>query len=62
MSFYAPRPGLPRFRHLLSSFLQHDSLHFSGVLSEETIETVGQRDLCSRRSDEARLNRGRTQP
>jgi putative transposase len=37
MSFYAPRPGLPRFRHVLSSFLQHDSLHFSGVLSEETI-------------------------
>ena len=37
MSFYAPQRGMPRFRHILSSFLQHDSLHFADVLPEETI-------------------------
>jgi putative transposase len=37
MSFYSPQRGLPRFRQILSSFLQHDSLRFAAVLPEATI-------------------------
>ena len=37
MSLYTPQRGMPRFRQILSSFLQHDSLHFADVLPEETI-------------------------
>src|SRR5271163_364831 len=37
MSLYSSRRGLPRFRLILSSFLQHDSLPFASVLPEETI-------------------------
>ena len=37
MSFYVLQGGLPRFRKILSSFLQHDSLHFASVLPEQTI-------------------------
>jgi putative transposase len=37
MSFNIPKRGLPRFRKILSSFLQHDSLHFASVLPEQTI-------------------------
>jgi putative transposase len=37
MSFYACPRGLPRFRQILSCFLQHDSLHFANVLPESTI-------------------------
>jgi putative transposase len=40
MSFYSSRRGLPRFRLLLSSFAQRDSLHFASVLPEDTIAKV----------------------
>jgi putative transposase len=40
MSFYIPQGGLPRFRKILSSFLQHDGLHFASVLPEQTIATA----------------------
>jgi len=39
MSFYASGRGLPqRFRLILSSFMQHDSLAFAEALPEETIQ------------------------
>lgn len=37
MSSYTSERGLPHFRPILSSFLQHDSLHFAAVLPEQTI-------------------------
>lgn len=37
MSFYSSQRGLPRFRQILSSFHQHDSLRFASVLPEQTI-------------------------
>jgi len=37
MSFYSSQRGLPRFRQILSCFLQHDGLHFASVLPEQTI-------------------------
>jgi putative transposase len=40
MSFYAPQRGLPRFRQILSCFLQHDSLRLASVLPEQTIATA----------------------
>lgn len=41
MSVYRPAPGLKDcFRFVLSSFLQHEGLPFSSVLSEERIEEV----------------------
>src|SRR4051812_2021366 len=39
MSFYASSQSLPRrFRHILSSFMQHDGLPFADVLPEQTIQ------------------------
>jgi len=37
MSFYARRPGLSRFRLVLTFFVQHPNLHFASVLPEDTI-------------------------
>jgi putative transposase len=37
MSSYSCRPGLARFRLVLTSFVQHPSLHFASVLPEDTI-------------------------
>jgi putative transposase len=37
MPFYSFRPGLSRFRLVLTSFVQHPSLHFASVLAEDTI-------------------------
>ena len=37
MPFYSCRPGLSRFRLVLTSFVQHADLHFASVLPEETI-------------------------
>jgi hypothetical protein len=37
MPFYSRRPGLSRFRLVLTSFVQHPNLHFASVLPEDTI-------------------------
>lgn len=37
MPFYSSRPGLSRFRLVLTSFVQHPDLHFASVLREDTI-------------------------
>lgn len=37
MPFYSYRPGLSRFRLVLTSFVQHPDLHFASALPEDTI-------------------------
>jgi len=37
MPFYSCRPGLSRFRLVLTSFVQHPDLYFASVLPEDTI-------------------------
>jgi putative transposase len=37
MPFYSCRPGLSRFRLVLTSFVQHPNLHFASALAEDTI-------------------------
>lgn len=53
MSVYQPAPGLKdRFRSVLSSFLQHEGLAFSTVLSEERIEQAFEQADASFAEDE----------